>query len=326
MTNLPRRRIDPLDPSPDSFDRVLATARGRRRRRGLIAASSTMVVAFIAAASFALGASLNPSNLVDPAGHSEPSDTPKSSPSPLPSQTRSGTSGQVTGGTVGANGGRAPTSWLRGQAVDASGNGIAGLFVLPVNTSGGGAAAVTDARGYYKIACPRAPVLLATWQINHRYPGQEVGGQWGATFVGSTNGAATVPKCDAPRSRTTLFPAATVTGQIVESGPCLRGDNYHLTLWLGGNKGTRIFLEGLYSGSTFSFSGLPAGTHTLGLRHQVRSVPVAPGTTVDANVYFACDGTTAVPTATTQQSVPPSPSPSPSPTQTPLPSPTPSEP
>jgi hypothetical protein len=328
MTNLPRRPIEPLAPPPDSFDRVLATARRRRRNRGVIAASSTMVVVLVAAASFALGASLHGMDHVEPANGGASHHSPTSGLLPPPSPNPSDQPSNIAGGGS-AKPGVPTTSWLRGRTIDSSGNGIAGLYVLPgirgqrTFTTDGRAPAVTDARGYYKIACPGAPVLLATWRINYSYAGQTAGGSWGATFVGSKDGAPVVPKCNGPRYKTTLVQGATVTGQVVDSGPCVSGDNYHLALWLGENKGTRIFLDGLYSGSIFTFSGLPAGTHILGMRHQLRAVPVAQGASVDANVYFACDGTTSVPSATTQQSIPP---PAESPTPTPTPSPTPSEP
>jgi hypothetical protein len=287
-----------------------------------------MAVVLVAAASVALAASLGAGPRLDPANkdriHNNQTPDPRRQTSPDPS----GGSKTHDAAGVGAQRGAQAISWLRGQAVDADGNGIGGLYVLPgirgqrTYSSDGRAPARTDARGYYRIACPRAPVLLATWRINYSYAGQAAGGAWGATFVGSPDGAPVVPQCDGPRYRTTLVPGATVTGQVVDKGPCVPGDNYHVALWLGENKDNRIFLAGLYSGSTFTFSGLPAGTHILGLRHQVRPVPVAPGSSVDANVYFTCNGTTSVPSGTTTQAVPPSETPRPTPT----PSPTPSEP
>ena len=36
--------------------------------------------------------------------------------------------------------------------------------------------AITDARGYYKIACPGAPVLLATWRIDNYMPARRRAG------------------------------------------------------------------------------------------------------------------------------------------------------
>jgi hypothetical protein len=335
MSNLPRRPIEPLAPPPDSFDRVLATARRRRRVRGLIAASSTMVVVLVAAASFALGASLNVNHRLVPANDQQSSNSDRKSNNNQTSGPRPQTSTKLSGrskkhSVADTTSHLAPTiSWLRGRAVDSSGNGIEGLYVLPgirgqrTFSTDGRVPATTDAGGYYKIACPGAPVLLATWRINYVYAGDSAGGAWGATFVGSEDGAPVVPKCNGPRYKTTLAQGATVTGQVVDTGPCVPDDNYHLALWLGENKSTRIFLDGLYSGSTFTFSGLPAGTHTLGMRHQIRPVAVAQGADVDADVYFACDGTTSVPSATTTQNVPP---PSESPTPTPTPSPTPSEP
>lgn len=328
MSNPPRRPIDPLAPPPDAFDRVLGTARRRRRHRGLIAAASTTVVVLVAAASFALGASLNASQRIVPANSHKDHNNQTSSPRPQTSTKPSGRSTHHSR-AVTTTPEAVAISWLRGRAVDPSGTGIQGLYVLPgirghwTFSTDGRVPAITDARGYYKIACPEAPVLLATWRINQAYAGQTAGGSWGATFVGSNDGAPVVPKCNGAGYRTMLFPGGTVTGQVVDTGPCVPGDNYHLALWLGENKGTRIFLDGLYSGSTFTFSGLPAGTHTLGMRHQLRTVPVAQGANVDADVHFTCDGTTSVPSGTTTQSIPP---PTESPTPTPTPSPTPSEP
>jgi hypothetical protein len=76
------------------------------------------------------------------------------------------------------------------------------------------------------------------------------------------------------------------------SGSCVPGDDYHVWLWLGGDHGTTIRLVGLHSGDTFSYSGLPAGAQTLGLRGQTTSAQVTPGATVEADVDFVCDGST----------------------------------
>ena len=59
MTNLPRRPIEPLEPPPGSFDRVLAERVRRRRTACTVAAASTIVLVACRGASFALGASLN---------------------------------------------------------------------------------------------------------------------------------------------------------------------------------------------------------------------------------------------------------------------------
>jgi hypothetical protein len=272
----------------------------------VIAASSTIVVVFIAAASFALGASLNVSQPNVPAsggaGHHVQAPKPRPQISPKPTN-RS----KEHARTVTTKPGVTAISWLRGRAVDSSGNGISGLYVLPGRAgmrtfnSGGGSGSRTDARGYFKIVCPHAPVLLSTWRINQDYNGGAVGGPWGATFVGSTNGHPVVPRCGRHWPVTTLSAGATVTGHVNDTGSCVPGDDYHVWLWLGGNHGTTVRLVGLHSGDAFTYSGLPAGTHTLGLRGQTKSVNVASGATVEADVDFACDNqspTTSAPETT----------------------------
>jgi hypothetical protein len=324
MTNLPRRPIEPLVPAPDSFDRVLATARRRRRKRGLIAASSTMVVVLVAAGSFALGASLHATNRFDPANHSKGDNSrspeipqPTRSPSKSPKSSRSGDAKTNSASII----------WLHGRAIDASGNGIAGLYVQPGRpsqrtfSSGGVAGTTTDSRGYFKVVCPHAPVLLSTWQVNKNYAESTVGGRLAATFVGSTNGEQVVPTCDS-RTVTILSAGATVTGQVVAYGPCIPDDVYDVWLWLGGDHDTTIRLAALHNGDTFSYSGLPAGTHILGVRHQTKTVDVGPGAGIEADVWFQCDGTTSVPSGTTDQSSPPATA-SPEVEATPSPTPTP---
>jgi hypothetical protein len=275
----------------------------------VIAATSTMAVVLIAAASVALGASLNVSQPNVPANRptSQDNRAPKPRPqiSPNPTSPSKNHAGKVT-----TKPGVTAISWLRGRAVDSSGNGISGLYVLPGRAgmrtfnSGGGTGTRTDGRGYFRIVCPHAPVLLSTWRINQDYSGGTIGGQWGATFVGSTNGDPVVPRCGPHPSVTTLSAGATVTGHVNETGSCIPGDDYHVWLWLGGNHGTTIRLVGLHSGDAFTYSGLPAGTHTLGLRGQTKSVPVASGATVEANVDFACDKVTPT-TAATETTAPP---------------------
>lgn len=313
MSNLPRRPVEPLAPPPDAFDRVLTTARRRRRSRGVIAASSTMVVVLIAAASVALGASQNVSQPNVPANRGTSHDNP--APKPRPQMSPSPTSrSKDHARTVTSKPGVTAISWLRGRAVDSGGNGISGLYVLPGRVgmrtfnSGGGTGTRTDGRGYFKIVCPHAPVLLSSWRINQDYSGGTIGGQWGATFVGSTNGDPVVPRCGLHSSVTTLSAGATVTGHVNDTGSCVPGDDYHVWLWLGGNHGTTIRLVGLHSGDAFTYSGLPAGTHTLGLRGQTKSVPLASGATVEANVDFACDKQTPTTPATETTAPPVSPS------------------
>jgi hypothetical protein len=325
MTNLPRRHIEPLAPAPESFDKVFASAR-RRRRRKLAAASATMVLALVAAGSFALGASLHVSHRLDPAGHST-GDTSRSAG--LPQPTPPAATPSKPSGSANANTNSAPITWLHGRAVDASGDGIAGLWVQPGRAdqptfiSGGQAPVRTDARGYFKIVCPHAPVLLSTWLINHDYGDNTAGKTWGATFVGSTNGAQVAPKCGPATVKTTLSVGATVTGQMVAYGTCVPDDAYDIWLWIGGNHDTTIRLAAVHDRDTFTYSGLPAGTYTLGVRHQRKPVPVASGAAVQADADYQCDGTTAVPSGTSDMSSPPpaeqpeeggTPSPTPAPT------------
>jgi hypothetical protein len=328
MSNLPRRRIEPLAPPPDSFDRVLATARRRRRHRGLIAASSTMVLVLVAAASFALGASLHASHRINPASNTTSKASPTTDPTPAtptPKHTRK--KGEAVAG-VGTSGvGGQPTSVLRGRAVDPDGHGIPGLYVMPGShgtfNSVGSYFARTDAGGYYSIPCPGAPVLLATWRLYDPYSGATAGGPWAATFVGSKSGAAVVPHCNGPRYKTTLVPGATLTGKVIDSGDCVQGDNYHVWVYFRYHQTTAIRLHGLYSGDTFTVSGLPAGTYELGLRMQMRTVPVAAGSTTEADIYFTCDGTTEYP-KDGEPKPQDTPTPEPSPELPPSPTPTPS--
>ncbi len=326
MTNLPRRQIEPLAPAPEAFDKVFAGAR-RRRRRKLAAASATMVVvALVAAGSFALGASLQAADPFDPAGNSKDANNPtlalEGQPSPTP--TEASKPPQSGGKTSDPR----PVTWLQGRAVDASNRGIAGLYVQPgrpyQKTFGldGRAPTQTNARGYFKIVCPHAPVLLSTWRLNRDYGDNTAGSNWGATFVGSTNGALVAPRCGSGLVTTTLSQGATVTGQMVATGDCLPDDAYSVWLWLGGNHGTTIRLAGVHSGDKFTYTGLPPGTHTIGVRGQTTRVTVAPGAAAQADADFACDGETEEPPESPDPSSPP-PTESPDTGGTPSPTPTP---
>jgi hypothetical protein len=319
MTNLPRRPIEPLEPPPDSFNRVLGEARRVRRRRGLVAASAMSVLAMVAAGSFALGASLKVTHEIDPADHKTPAPQTSGSSRSHPAKSAGSHNGHSQSASTKKS--VAASSWLSGRAVDATGTGIANLFVLAglpgrSFSSDGRVAGVTDASGYFRIHCPHAPVLLSTWQLNRDYYVADVGAQWAATFVGDAGGHS-IPKCDGPSYTTTLAQGATVTGRIVESGPCVPGDRYDLWLWLGGNRSNAIRLHGLDDAVGYRISGLPPGTHIIGVRHQIRSVLVTAGAAVDGNAYYACNGTTTGSGATIEQSIPPA-------TPTPTPDPTPS--
>jgi hypothetical protein len=327
--SLPRRPIAPLVPPPDSFDRVFATAQ-RRRRHSLAVATSTMVaVVLVAVGSFAVGASLNAAQRLDPASKmsSNPSPTADPTTAASPTQKSKPKKNRAVVGVGRSNVGGQPLTRLRGQAVDPYGRGIPGLYVLPGSqgafNSVGWSDARTNAGGYYSIPCPHAPVLLATWRLNVPYSGTSAGGQWAATYVGSKSGAPIVPRCDGTRYKTTLVPGATLTGKVIDTGNCVPGDNYHIWVYFRYHQSTAIRLHGLYSGDTFTVSGMPAGTYWIGLRKQMRHVPVTAGATAEANVYFLCDGTTEgptdphpkpqqTPTSEASPELPPSPTPTPS--------------
>lgn len=323
MTNLPRRPIEPLAPAPDSFDRVYASARHRRRQK-LVGASATMVLALVAVGSFVLASSLHVTDRLSPASSSTSTPSHPAQAAPQASQSPSSSKSPRPSGSPAATRGTAPVTWLHGRAVDARGHGIAGLYVQPGRPSqhtysfAGWKGVRTDARGNFTIACPRAPVLLSSWRINRDYADDTAGTNWGATFVGSRSGAPVVPHCGVGTVTTTLTPGATVTGQLNAHGSCLPDDTYNVWLWLGGDHGKTIRLAAVHNGDTFSYLGLPAGNHTIGVRGQRTNVAVGAGAAVQANVDFNCDptgGSTASPDTGTPPSAPPSePAPSPSPT------------
>lgn len=301
MTGLPRRRTDPLPPPPGSFEAVLARAGVRRRRRALGVSSAVAAVLVVTVAGVGLAQSSPHDGLpglpaTTGATLPGPSHQP---PADSPDDRRSAAPGRQSG-PDGTPGGPAAASWLRGRAVDGDGQGIAGLLVQPgrpgraAYDSDGQVAAVTDDHGNYRIGCPHAPVLLATWRVNQPVTGGVTGGPWAATFVGG--GETGLPACDGPRTSTTVGPGATVTGRVVDTGPCLPGDSYNVWLWLDGDRGRTVRLAGLASGGSFAFSGLPAGSHTLGLRGQTATVVASAGEETTADVAYACPGGSPSPT------------------------------
>jgi hypothetical protein len=337
MTKLPRRRIEPLEPAPDSFDRVLTSARRRRRRRALVVASATLTVALVAAGSFALGSSLNVTQRLDNASHGggdgidSPTTTVQASPARTNGHRKQAKKAPASETEPARN---PPISWLRGRAVDPEGNGIAGLYVLP-GTPGrtafspsGTVAARTDRNGDYTIACPRAPVLLATWALNQNLPAVSTGGNWAATFVGGTGTTATVPDCGNARYTTTLGSGASLHGTVTAQGDCAPGATFPVWVWLNGDRGETVRLAGLRAGDTFSFAGLPAGTHTLGTGGVRVPITFGSGSSQDHDASFSCSNgvatgipvdspspdSTGDPTDPVETGPPATPSPTPSPT------------
>lgn len=335
MTKLPRRPIEPLDPAPESFDRVLRSARRRRRRTALVVASSTLVVTLVAAGSFVLGSSLNVTHRIQEATDGKPDSNPTSPPSVQASPSRSGLrgSGKHTTSTEQAKPSTTETiSRLRGRAVDPNGNGLAGLYVLPGRpnhltfSSDGTVGGRTDASGYYNIPCPRAPVLLATWALNNNLQAGSTGGRWASTFVEGSSTKPVVPSCGKTPHTTTMAVGASLQGTMHVHGSCAPGTTFPLWVWLDGDRSETVRLVGLRDGDPFSFAGLPSGTHTLGARGVTTSFTLAAGDSHDQDASFTCadgvtPGTPAEPTDPSSSpdpsdptSPPASPSPTPSPT------------
>jgi hypothetical protein len=301
----------------------------------LVAASASLVLVLVAAGSFALGSSLNATQNLNEASHDK-SDNSPTVQAPVQSSRTPSThpSAKTQSPPTGTQSTQGQISWLRGRAVDPNGNGIAGLYVLPgtpnrqTYNSDGAVGARTDSKGNYKIACPRAPVLLATWQLDTELQAMSTGGQWAATFVGGAAGSTSpvVPACDKARIVTTLSPGGSVHGTVHVTGKCAPGASFPLWVWLGGDRSNTVRLGGLTDGDTFSFAGLPPGTHTLGARGVTSSITVQSGDNVEKDAPFTCgDGTppaspdespdpSSTPTPTGSTSPPATPSVSPSPT------------
>ena len=335
MTKLPRRRIEPLDPAPDTFDRVLSSARRRRRRTALVGASSTLVIALVAAGSFALGSSLHVTHRLEQASHDKGDNSRTSAPSVQASPTRARPHSKSTRPRAPQTkpGAAETISRLRGRAVNPNGNGIAGLYVLPGSpnhltfSSDGSVGAHTNAHGYYDIPCPRAPVLLATWPIDNNVRAVSTGGRWAATFVEGSNGKPVVPSCGKTSHTTTLDLGASLHGTVHVVGTCAPGTTFPLWVWLNGDRSETVRLVGLRDGDTFTFAGLPAGTHTLGARGVTTSITFVAGNTHEQDALFTCaDGVTAGtpddPRSTPDPGDPTSPPATPTPTPTATPTPT----
>jgi hypothetical protein len=337
MTKLPRRRIEPIEPAPDSFDRVLISARRRRRRTALAVASSTLAIALVAAGSFALGSSLNVTQRLEQASDSiGGNNTIKktSAPSVQASPTRRAVRHRKGTPTPTSHPEPATAdtiSWLRGRVVDPLGSGIDGLYVLPGNPShltfrvNGAGFARTSGGGYYAIPCPRAPVLLATWPLNYNLRARTTGGTWASTFVEGSATKPVVPSCGKTLHTTTMGPGASLQGTVHVTGSCSPGTTFPVWVWLNGDRRVSVRLVGLRDGDRFTFAGLPAGTHTLGVRGVTTSVTLAAGARRTHDAAFTCaDGATpGTPTDSSSPPVTPTPTPTPTPTTTPTPSETP---
>jgi hypothetical protein len=339
MTKPPRRRIEPLEPPPDAFDRVLSRARVRRRRHALVVASSTMVIVLVSAVSFALGASLNQKQRFNNAADQQHQDgstaaaSAKSSASQIPKRKKHKPTPatRTTTATVPPPGSNNTISWLRGRAVDANGNGIGGLSILPGNpdhttfSSNGTVLGITGPDGSYKIRCPRAPVLLATWQLNASANAASTGDKWAATFVEGSNGIPATPSCGIKPHVTTVPVGATLTGTVHVADTCSPDATFPVWVWLYGDRGATVRIAGLHDGDTFTFRGMPAGSHILGARGKRSPISLALGATAEHDASFTCEQReptdpsepTEEPTETATPTVTPTPTATPTPTLTP---------
>jgi hypothetical protein len=337
MTKLPRRRIEPLDPVPDSFDRVLTSARRRRRRKALVVASSTLTIVLVAAGSFALGSSLNVTQRVEQAadhnGNTKKADGSESGPTAVPSPTRS--SNRKVTSTPGSVKPATPATiiWLHGRVVDPLGNGLPGIYVQPGNPNHGtfipGAARGTQTglRGEYAIPCPRSPVLLSTWQLNSNLQAQATGGRWAATFVEGTATKPVVPSCGQRLHLTRMNVGAELHGTVHVTQNCAPGTTFPVWLSLNGDRTESVRLVGLRDGDTFSFDGLPEGTHLFRAPGVRLSLTFAVGAPQAQDALVTCAGGTTPGTPTESGSPSASPTPAvttPTPTETPTPTPSPS--
>ena len=292
--SLPRSPIDPLPARPGVFAQTLAAARLRRRRGVLTVATSAGVVLALTYASFALGASMQRDRgpHTTPAGQDSattsrtPTPTPGSATPPAgpgasreqqgPDNSTGTQPGTPAGPGVNTQRGN-PSSYLRGRVVDASGVGVAGLYVLPSSgessrfSTDGYVAARTDGDGYYRIGCPRGPVLISPWPVN-ALVGRAVG-NWAPAFVGGgTFEAAAVPPCGGSVGTTVVVPGATVTGTLHLTADCPPEQTLDLEVRIGDDEAMTVLLGARPADATYTVTGLPAGSHTLGAGNHLTSL------------------------------------------------------
>ena len=196
MTHLPRRRVEPLPPPPGSFDAVLGRARARRYRR--LTAVSGVAGVFLAGivGGLAMGGGAAVDNIVSLATRGQVASV---SPSPTAPQTKQASGVPTTRSphktrparsTPAASSPAPPPvvvdrpELVRGRAVTAGGDPVAGLYVYTGSLSGGGfvpaaePSTLTGAQGRFAVPC--GPVLLTSWPLNTRLDVTS-GGRWEAT-------------------------------------------------------------------------------------------------------------------------------------------------
>jgi hypothetical protein len=311
------------------FAQILAAAELRRRRSILTASTAAGVVLALTCGSIALGASMQRSRdtRTTPAGQSSattsetptptpdsatPSDGPSTSPGQQDGDRSAGTPPGAPAGPGASTQRGNPTGYLRGRVVDASGVGVAGLYVLPSSgesshfSTDGYVAARTDGDGYYRIGCPRGPVLISPWPVN-TLAGSAVG-NWAPTFLGGgTFAAAAVPPCGGSVHQTVVVPGATVAGTLRATPGCPPERTYNLELRIGEDPAVAVRLGARSDGATYTVTGLPAGSHTLGAGSHFTSLTLAAeeiltlDTTVDCAPEPPPTDSTGTPTAPTTE-------------------------
>jgi hypothetical protein len=230
-----------------------------------------------------------------------------------------------------------PIIQLRGRVVDPDGFPLTGVYVLPgfpdsvAFAPHNGAYEQTNEYGEFSIPCPRSPVYLATWPLNRPITAASTGADYAPVWFGAPDGKASsvVPTCGRVRKEVVMQPVhTTVTGTVVaaDGGTCAENKRFAVGIWINGNKGRSVRINGLTMGQTFTFDGLPEGTHTLNAGGSTSQIKVTAGPNpLQHDAVFVCHGPVepTPPTETPDPSATPDPSTSPPPTGLPLPSVTP---
>jgi hypothetical protein len=263
----------------------------------LAVSTAAGVVLALTCASFALGASMQRDGGAHTTPAGQDSDTTSETPTPTSGAATPPTGPGASGGQQGRDhsagtqpGGPAgpgvstqrgnASNYLRGRVVDASRVGVAGLYVLPSSgesshfSTDGYVAARTDDDGYYRIGCPRGPVLISPWPVN-ALAGSAVG-NWAPAFVGGgTFAAAAVPPCGGSVGTTVVVPGATLTGTLHVTADCPPEQTYDLEVRIGDDPAVTVRLGALSAGAAYTVNGLPAGSHTLGAGNHLTNLTLA---------------------------------------------------
>lgn len=329
----PARRVDPLQPPPGAFDDVVRRARAKRYRRltGITAVAGVFVAGTMSGVATGGSVSAIPGGLVGLANQVVQGPTASATPfasadrtttttaaTEKPRKHRRTSSPAPTTASAQPREGRPRAALVRGQVVDGSGTAVAGLYVYPGEFDKRGFVPVraamtrTGRHGGYTVPCTGGPLLLTPWPLDVAL-GTSSGGTLSATFVST-------PVCTrlAKRQLTVAEAGATIEGHVLTDVGCA-DRRFRMSLWLDGNRATRVRLSSLREGDAYRISGIPAGTHVLAGKGW-RATVTAGEVTLTQDVTFGCPelpSPSASPTST-------SPSPIPTPSETVSPSPSPS--